>query len=307
MKKVLAILISIGVIGVSNAYALFNSTYWGVRPLGMGGAFTAVADDANAPLYNVAGTAQLEKAEVVAMSAKLFTGLDGFDMGTNYIGAVYPISKEYGSVSLAWSHFGDTGIRSEDLVNIGYARTLNDLNIWEKMDLSVGIALKYIRQEVNFGHSASGGGRESKSGTTMDIGILARFENGIRVGFSSKYMTRPDVGYFGEDKVPAMNVIGAAYYREELPIVRIPKFTIAADYEMRSGDDDLLKIGMESKVIDGTLALRIGGWKEQINFGTGYEIKFGEYALIIDYAFGLPLEVQESTGSHFLSLIFRFP
>ncbi|MCL1972029.1 MAG: hypothetical protein FWG57_04430, partial [Endomicrobia bacterium] len=102
-------------------------------------------------------------------------------------------------------------------------------------------------------------------------------------------------------------VIGAAYYREELPIVRIPKFTVAADYEMRSGDEDLLKIGMESKVIEGTLALRIGGWKEQINFGTGYEIKFGEYALIIDYAFGLPLEVQESTGSHFLSLIFRFP
>jgi len=307
MKKILAILISIGVMGVSNAQALFNSTYWGVRPLGMGGAFTAVADDANAPLYNVAGTAKLEKAEAAATSAKLFTGLDGFDMGTNYIGAVYPISKELGSVSLVWSHFRDAGLYAEDLVNIGYARTLNDLNIWDKMDLSVGASLKYVRHEINWGQHIAGGSWEAKDGITMDVGILARFENGVSVGYSKRYLTRPDVGFEMEDKVPAMDVIGAAYYSEELPILKIPKFTAAADYEMRSGDEDLLKIGMESKVIDGTLALRIGGWKEQINFGTGYEIKFGEYALIIDYAFGLPLELQESTGSHFLSLIFRFP
>ena len=307
MKKVLAILVTIAVIGINNAYALFNSTYWGVRPLGMGGAFTAVADDANAPVYNIAGTAILEQPEVTVTSAKLFTGLEGLDMGSDYVGIVYPISEQLGSVSIAWALFGDTGLRREDTINIGYARTLNDLNIWDRMDLSVGVALKYVRQEVNFGHSASGGSKDSKDGITCDIGILAMFPYGISAGFSSKYMTRPDVGFFSEDRVPAMNVIGVAYYSEELPIVKIPKFTLAADYEIRSGDKDLLKIGAESRVIKGALSLRLGGWREQINFGTGYEIKFGESALMIDYAFGLPLEVQESTGSHFLSLTFRLP
>ena len=307
MKKIVALLVSILFLGTGNAHALFNSTYWGVRPLGMGGAFTAVADDANAPMYNVAGTAILSKPEATVTSAKLFTGVEGIDMSADYIGFVYPISKELGSLSIAWSYYGDTGIRREDTVNIGYARTLNDLGIWDEMDLSVGIAGKYVRQEVDFSESSFGGGKDSKDGITMDMGILARFPYGISFGFSSKYITRPDVGFFSEDKVPSMNVIGLAYYNEEIPLIKIPKFTIACDYEIRSGDEDVIKIGAESKVIDGSLSLRLGGWKEQINFGAGYAINFGESKLMIDYAFGLPIDVQETTGSHFFSLTFRFP
>jgi hypothetical protein len=308
MKKLIVIIISIGVLGAGNANALFDSTYWGVRALGMGGAFTAVANDANAPLYNMAGTAGMKKAEATVTSAKLFTGMEGVDMGVNYVSLVYPLEEKWGTVSAAWSLFGDTGIKREDTVTIGYARTLNDLNIWDKMDLSVGIAGKYIRQEIDFDQSSQGGGKDARSGVTMDVGILARFAYGISVGFSSKYMTRPEVGFKGEDKVPAMNVIGAAYYSEELPIIKIPKFTIAADYQMRSGDENLLRIGAESRVIDGSLALRLGGWREQINFGAGYGLKFWEDSVLtVDYAFGLPIDVQETTGSHFVSLTFRFP
>ncbi|MDR1195422.1 MAG: hypothetical protein LBL00_02990 [Endomicrobium sp.] len=307
MKKFIAILLSIGVLGAGNAHALFNSTYWGVRPLGMGGAFTAVADDASAILYNIAGTAGIEKPEIVMTSAKLFTGLEGVDMGVDYIGIVYPISEEIGNVSLAWSLFGNTGLSREDTINIGYARSLNDLGIWDKMDLSVGMILKYVRQEVNFGESEKGGGKEHRDGVTIDAGILARFPYGISVGFSKKYMTRPDIGFFSEDKIPDMNVIGLAYYNEQLPLIKIPKFTIAADYEMRTGDKDLLKIGAESKVIDGQLAIRLGGWSEMINIGAGYEIGFGEAKVKIDYTFAFPIEIKENTGSHFLSLSFVFP
>jgi hypothetical protein len=310
MKKVLVILISIGVIGINEANAAFKSRYWGVRPLGMGGAFTAVADDANAPMYNIAGTAILKNAEITAMSSKLFTGMEGIDFSTDYVGIVYPISEEWGSLSAAWSYFGNTGLEREDTVNIGYARTLNDLGIWEKMDLSVGIVGKYVRHEVNFAETQSGGSKDSKDGITMDVGILAIFPYGISLGFSSKYMTRPDVGFGYDpngDKIPAMNVIGAAYYNENVPLIKIPKFTLAMDYEIRSGEDDMFKIGAESKVIDGSLALRVGGWREQINFGAGYEIKFAGTRLVLDYAFGLPIDVQETTGSHFLSLTLRLP
>lgn len=307
MKKLTAVIITIVLLFTGNAHALFNSTYWGVRPLGMGGAFTAVADDANAPVYNIAGTATMKKPEATVTSAKLFTGMEGVDMSADYVGMVYPISEQWGSVSAAWSYFGNTGIEREDSVNIGYARTLNDLGIWSGMDLSVGIVGKYIRHEVDFSESQRGGGKESKDALTMDIGILARFPYGISFGFSSKYMTRPDIGFFYEDKVPSMNVIGLGYYSEELPIIKIPKFTLAADYQIRSGDNDLFKIGAESRVVNGSLALRLGGWREQINFGAGYALKFGESILMIDYAFGLPIDVQETTGSHFVSLTFRLP
>ena len=307
MKKLIALLMIISFIYAGNAHALFDTSNWGVRPLGMGAAFTAVADDASGPLYNIAGIAVMEKPEVTFMSARLAVVSDGYDLGTDYLAFVYPISEKWGSVSAAWSYFGDPGLRREDTINLGYARTLNDLEIWDEMDLSVGINGKYVRQEVDFGESASGGGKESKGGLTFDIGVLARFSYGISFGFSSKYITRPDVGYFMEDKVPSMNVIGFAYYTEKVPILKIPEFTIAADYEMRTGDENMMKIGAETRLIDGSLALRAGGWSEQINFGIGYGLDIAGSKVSIDYAFGLPLEMQETMGSHFLSLSFRFP
>lgn len=307
MKRLLIVLIFL-IISVCETQALFDSTYWGVRAFGMGGAFTAVSDDANGPLYNAAGAAGVDKGEVTLMSAKLFTGLEGVDMSVGYAGIVYPLGLIGGSVCGAWSYFGNTGISREDTLNIGYARGLEELGIWEKMELSVGFLCKYIRQEVDFSESAGGGGKESKGGFTFDLGMLARFPlYGISLGISSKYITRPDVGFKYEDKVPVMNVIGLSYSSKELYLLKIPEFTIAADYQIRSGDEDVFRLGMESVLLGGRLALRAGGWKEQINFGAGYEMKIGNSGLQIDYGFGLPIELQDNTGSHFLSLTYKFP
>src|SRR5207302_9163172 len=55
--------------------AAFLDAGWGARPVGMGGAFTAIADDSNAPLYNPAGLVQVQWNEVSAMYSRLFSGL----------------------------------------------------------------------------------------------------------------------------------------------------------------------------------------------------------------------------------------
>jgi hypothetical protein len=52
MYKKIVIVLALIVFSFNSAFAFF-----GTRPLGMGGAFTAVADDANAPYWNPAGTA----------------------------------------------------------------------------------------------------------------------------------------------------------------------------------------------------------------------------------------------------------
>ncbi len=305
MKKKLLILSIIMTFFSGKAMALYDISYWGVRALGMGGAFTAVSDDVNAPIYNIAGIAGMEKPEATVMSAKIFSGLDGLDMSTDYIGGVYPISRQIGSISLNWSYYGDTGLRREDSVNLGYARTLNDIIKVDWMDFMAGINLRYLSQEARYN-----GSDLNKSAFAFDLGLLARFKYGISVGFSGKYFNKPDIGFKTEDRIKQTNVLGAAYYNEKLPLLGIPYFTFAMDYEMREGDNTLI-MGMESKVIDGNLALRAGGWAEQINFGIGYGFDFGKddkkSRLMIDYAFGLPLQVQETSGSHFISLSFRFP
>lgn len=51
----------------------------GVRPLGMGGAFSALADDGSAIYWNPAGIAQIRESEVSAMHAFLYNGLASYD------------------------------------------------------------------------------------------------------------------------------------------------------------------------------------------------------------------------------------
>ena len=305
MKKILILLLFMAFFAAP-AFALFDVSYWGVRAMGMGGAFTAVADDVQSPIYNIAGIGGMKKAEATFMSAKLFSGLDGFDMSTDYLGFVYPISKEAGSVSINWSYFGDTGLRREDSVNMGYARSLDDVFDSDWVSLMAGLNLRYMRQEVKYK-----GSDLSRAAFAFDVGFLARFEYGISAGFSGRYVNKPDIGFKMEDKVKPTSVFGLSYFNEDLPLLGIPYFTAALDYEMREGDNTLI-FGVESRVIDGNLSLRAGGWMEQINFGLGYGIDFGraekKSRLMIDYAFGLPIGgIKESTGSHFLSLTFRFP
>jgi hypothetical protein len=57
-KRIMSVIFVLILIISSNANAIeYNRLYRGVRPMGMGGAFTAVADDENALYYNPAGLA----------------------------------------------------------------------------------------------------------------------------------------------------------------------------------------------------------------------------------------------------------
>ena len=129
MKKVIgvALLLTMVIVSAQKVQAAFEDTYWGVRALGMGGAYTAVGGDANAPLYNIAGISLAAQREVTVMGSRLFAGIEGVEIGANYLGYVHPISYEYGTLAVAWSSTSTPGLRREDTFNLGYARGLNDI------------------------------------------------------------------------------------------------------------------------------------------------------------------------------------
>jgi len=310
MKKIKIILsLMFAMVLVSQVvYGAFEDTYWGVRALGMGGAYTAVVNDANSPLYNIAGIANCAQKEVTLMGSRLFTGLDGVEIGANYLGFVYPFeSEKYGALAFAWSSLGTPALARYDTFNIGYARRLNDAFQLdsEVVNISAGLNIKYLAQEINFDEEDSDLS-SSKGAVTGDIGLLAQFTNGISVGFSSKYITSPDIGFVEEDKVSNVNVIGLGYYTDEIPYIKIPTFTADIDVMFIDGETKI-RLGAESYVLDNKLAIRLGGREEALNVGFGYEFSFiNESKLIIDYALEIPLEVEESYGSHFIALSFRF-
>lgn len=119
----------------------------GGRALGMGGAYTALADDANALYWNPAGMSRLEKREFTASHAEMFerTRLD-------FLAYAHPTSQGTFSAGLTYLSQGKIEGRdalgrptagydaSDAAVSAGYAR---------KLDLvDVGATFKYIRCHI---------------------------------------------------------------------------------------------------------------------------------------------------------------
>ena len=78
-KSIFLLALSIGTIGTAFAESAGQAGAYlkmgvGARALGMGSAFTAVADDSTASFWNPAGLAKMKKPEASFMHANLING-----------------------------------------------------------------------------------------------------------------------------------------------------------------------------------------------------------------------------------------
>ena len=70
----------------------FDDTGLGARAIGLGGAYTALADDIYALYYNPAGLAALSKAQCATEYGKLYMGLDDdSNISRSFLGYGHPI------------------------------------------------------------------------------------------------------------------------------------------------------------------------------------------------------------------------
>ncbi|MFQ6039529.1 MAG: hypothetical protein ACE5PV_01630 [Candidatus Poribacteria bacterium] len=130
----------------------------GVRAIGMGSAFTAVADDGAAISWNPAGVSRLGQYTIDLMRSNLF------DVGaTNYLSVIVPASDKF-AIGMDWTRLGieDEEINfSQNEVNFSYSyRPLEDF--------SVGVNLKYIVNNLSYDRSSVG----TSSGWGTDFGVM---------------------------------------------------------------------------------------------------------------------------------------
>jgi hypothetical protein len=297
------------------AWCAFQDVNWGARPVGMGGAFTAIADDTNAPLYNPAGMVQVQWNELSAMYSRLFSGetlyagQDTVRLDQSHLAYVSRPIPKIGTLGVSWSNFTTTHLYKEDTVTLSYARNVGDFVTSLENDLAAGLNLKYLRRSVSLDTYTTAdpvfSNGNSASGFTVDFGLLYKPEegplSGWRLGVSGQNLTQPDVGFRDKDEVPALWRFGTAYQSKQLPWL-VP----ALDFTLR---DSVVNVqgGIESWLFQDTLGLRAGGNRQEAAAGISYYYAATQkLGFRLDYGITIPFYVEDTSGSHRLALTLYF-
>jgi Uncharacterised protein family (UPF0164) len=255
----------------------------GARALGMGGAFTAVADNADAPFWNPAGLAQINKNEITAMQTKLSTDADHY-----YVSYVTPLLG--GGFGISWIQVGMSSITQtgsstgeyNEVTNLGifsyfsnayllaYGRNITD-------NLSFGITAKYLTSDMPGLVSVEGA---SAYGYSVTPGLLYKPTNNLSIGFKiDELINYQKWGTDTEEIVPSKYRLGIAF-GTRVPLIGNP-LLLSGDVSQinKAGYVPEGSAGAEAKF--GQIAFRIGYSEQSMTGGAGFEADH----ISIDYAY----------------------
>lgn len=196
---------------VGNAIAAFNDIGIGARPLGMGGAFVALADDGNAASYNAAGLGYINTVHLSLTTAQRFRGLINY----NHIGGIVPL-RSAGSFGMSIGVLSeDSDIYKEQTVAISYGKTF-------LQKFSIGLNLKSLSTQFDENNESVSAHlsnnrqfftHTSAADFSFDLGLMANPINDLTFGFSAENLLPANVSVseVGEDFVPQNIRIGLAY------------------------------------------------------------------------------------------------
>ena len=239
------------------------------RPLAMGGAFVAIADDATAPFWNASGLAQIQRFDVVANYNRLGTdasiGAGAFAVPTRGFGtfAVNVITLRSGSYQRRDAQNTHLGQFENNAAAYLFSQ---GFNVGTRG--AAGYTLKAVREQID---------DRSDTGFGADIGLMFRPQALWQLGLAVQNALTPSLRLKSETEKFSREVrVGSRYS----PIKRL---ALSADLSFVGGQNAELSLGTEWRVAE-PLALRLGANDREFSAGVG--VSAGD--LGIDYAFGLP-------------------
>lgn len=244
------------------------------RAVGMGGAYTALATDSNALLYNPAGLARVRVSEATFMHNQHAQGVS-----QQYIGAAlkngFGLQFNYATLGdvprTTLSDPGGTGSRlnvSDTSLGAGYGRELT-------RDLSVGAGAKYFTESL---------GELSVSGYALDVGGLYRMPDVKGLTFGASLLNLGPAVRFASaaEKLPTTLRVGTAYEK------KLPHNDVTVAFDLTKSVLDKVRLGFGAEtLINEQFAVRAGFTTRQeaglgLVFGLGWTgPKVGaDYALV---------------------------
>lgn len=283
-----------------NATGAFLDLGIGARPLSMGQAFCALAEDGNAFYYNPAGLINTKDAYVDLSYQKLALDrfLGNFSTGVNlYDDAAVALSVTHSQVMDIYRR--DTnGEKQGNLKNGEEQITVSFMKVISE---KAGIAanLKYVQKTISEVTAYSVG---------FDIGVYGEFiPNRLAGGFSvlninTEYPWNTSDYYFDgiteDSKFPKKMRAGLAYFLPKLPV------TLTLD-ALKTGKKSLSLHGGVEGHISENFALRAGLNHKKPTFGFGLSKRFGELTISLDYAYVIP-KLEGISSSHIIDLKTEF-
>ncbi len=290
---------SVLLLWVADGYSFYEEIQTGARPLGMGGAFSAISNDGNAIFYNPAGLGQLVYPEVFTMYSKMYQGLDYGNIYSGFVGGAIPI-VEVGTIGGGFhtrrtASYGKS-LSQENLFMLSFGRELGKVGF--------GTSLKvynYKWSNLTSEETTYLGGT-NKTAFDADIGFLWR-PGKLAVGAVVTNVAQADLGLNEANRIPIGMRGGISL---NFSSVILAGEVIA---EQRAGKTSIQgKGGAEVRIKD-VLSLRAGGGAgdsdyQNISAGVGLRLYQG---LGIDYAFNMPMgTIKDITGNHKISLRYQF-
>jgi hypothetical protein len=316
MKKYLLIVLGIGFIGIAypqskvgTTAANFLTIPVGSRATGMGGAFSAVANDATTAFWNAGGLSRLPRNEFTASTAEWLVGTR-----LNWVGIALKLDDDNAfGISVTQLDYGDEEITttsepngtgafwsaSDLAVGISYARNLTDR-------FSIGATAKYISQNI---------WNESATAFAVDIGLLYHTQlEGLRLGMNiSNFGT--DMTLDGKDLLSPIDVdpsnagnnpnISGALLTDSwtLPLM----FTFGVGYDAVRMDEWLLTLAGDvlipnNQTTYGNVGMEVT-WNNLLSLRTGYNSWFKEDT---EEGFTAGVGVQYDFGSFFAKFDYSY-
>jgi hypothetical protein len=241
----------------------FSDIETAARPLGLCGAYTALAEGVEAIRYNPAGIARVSGWEVGSSYKHKWSGVEG--LHSLSLGFVKSLGDK-GNVGVHVTEFGasiDEGRYSETTASLSYAHSLT-------AEVHAGLNLNMFYLQVPEPDWAPElGGTATAFG--LDIGLLARFHPAWSLGVFAGNLNQPSVkGRAKSYDLPQAIAFGVAFAPTETAITSV-------DIRKERRYAARLSLGQEIYLFDGKLGIRGGLMREDelTKVGFGFDTKIG--------------------------------